>query len=124
MNEMWKSLYSVRGISKVIIGPEERPILVSDHIIHQIKIREEYEMSSRFLPGQLVIPNTGHLAGVTGKFDKTTQRDREVALFDILGSEVRVEFAPGILSPGEQDQQRKKRGGKKHNRSELVGSLN
>jgi transcription antitermination factor NusG len=124
MCDRWRSVIHVRGVYDVMMqSEEETPLLVRDDAIAEIKSREIgglvlVENCCHFRQGQLVTPKTvdHFLYGKDGKFLKTAQRDREVALFDILGHETKVEFEPGILiaRSGDQENAKRKRAGRRH----------
>jgi transcription antitermination factor NusG len=99
MREGWEAIVGLRNVTQILLSPELRPLLVCDEIISEIRSREiggVIRTNEGLRRGQLVMPRVGHLAGVEGRFWRA-DKHRDVALFNILGVETRVDFAPGVL---------------------------
>ena len=99
MREGWEAIMSMRFVRQILLGPKLQPMLLGDAAIEQIKAREvvgAVRLNEGLVRGQRVTPRVGHLQGVEGRF-LCERSQRDVALFNILGEETPVEFAPGVL---------------------------
>jgi len=95
----WEATQFVRGLKRVLLSPKLQPLLMSDEVVDSIKSREVFgaiRVNTGLCVGQRVTPRVGHLQGIEGRF-LHARAQRDVALFNILGEETPVEFAPGVL---------------------------
>jgi hypothetical protein len=117
MREGWEAILNMRFVSHILLSPKLQPLLIKDAIIDKIKSREiAGAIPIGFQRGQRVIPRIGHLAGVEGKFFRSGG-NRDVAMFDILGTATLVDFALGVLEVIEFPVVKKRR---RHVRRRLV----
>jgi transcriptional antiterminator RfaH len=97
----WYLIRSTVGVDAVFTD-EDRPALLRDEVIEEIRSREDSDgvitIRKGFRPGQRVRVKHGPLAGLIGTFERMTTRDREVAFVSMLGHMTRVEFAAGSLA--------------------------
>jgi len=99
MREGWERIIGLRWVSKVLLSPRLQPLLITDGAVEEIRSREiggAIHVTEGLREGMRVTPRTGHLVGVEGKFHRAYPQ-RDVALFNILGEETPVDFAPGVL---------------------------
>jgi transcription antitermination factor NusG len=99
MRDGWEEAQFVRGVNRVLLGPELRPLMIRDEIVDEIKLREidgVIRVNQGLCRGQKVTPRVGYLMGEEGRFLRA-DKQRDVALFDILGVSTLVNFAPGVL---------------------------
>jgi len=99
MKAGWEASQFVRGVTRILLGPELQPLLISDEVVDEIKSREiegVIRTNQGLCRGQRVTPRIGYLAGVEGRFHRA-DRQRDIALFDIIGVQTPVDFAPGVL---------------------------
>jgi len=97
----WYAIGSTLGVDDLFMT-DEKPALVRDAIIDEIKSRENPDgvitLRRGFRAGQRVTPKSGPLKGLIGTFHGLTSSEREVAFFSMLGQLTRVEFAAGCLA--------------------------
>ena len=98
---VWYLIRTTCGVDAVFVQ-DDRPALLHDAVIGEIKAREDRDgvitIRRGFRQGQRVRVKQGPLSGLIGTFDRMTTRDREVAFVSILGQLTRVEFAAGSLA--------------------------
>ena len=97
----WHRVSTSFGVDDVFTH-DERPALVEDYVVDEIKAREDRDgvitLFRGFKRGQRVTPKHGPLKGLIGTFERLTSSEREVAFFKLLGQLTRVEFAAGSLA--------------------------
>jgi transcription antitermination factor NusG len=115
MKNGWEASQFVRGVKRILLNPELHPLLIRDEVIDEIRSREiggVIRSNEGLKIGQKVTPRVGYLVGMEGRFFRS-DRNRDVALFNILGIETHVDFAPGVLEVLEPiritDQKKKRR---------------
>lgn len=97
-------LFSLRrGQFNFLMVPETTtPAVVGDAVIHKIKSECNSQeivvakTSDRFVPGQEVSPKEGPLSELIGRFIRS-DRDAEIAAFDLFSSGAPVQFKRGVL---------------------------
>jgi transcriptional antiterminator RfaH len=98
---IWYLVRSTFGVDAVFVQ-DDRPALLHDGVIEEIKAREDRDgvitIRKGFRRGQRVRIKHGPLAGMIGTFDRMTTRDREVAFVSMLGQLTRIELAAGSLA--------------------------
>jgi transcription antitermination factor NusG len=119
MRAGWEAIIPVRFVRRVLLGPELQPVLIRDKVVEHIRSREVdgcISTEDGFRLGQAVTPRIGHLVGIAGKFYRSHPQG-DIALFDILGVETPVDFAPGVLEPIIEHKKKRKR---RHRRSYCI----
>tara|TARA_R110000868_G_scaffold13074_7_gene61565 strand:+ start:1449 stop:1949 length:501 start_codon:yes stop_codon:yes gene_type:complete len=102
--EAWSSILSLEDIRGVIMaGSSEKPQQVSDSAVDAVRSRCDglgiyrgYQLQ-RFKAGDRVQPASGPLMSLTGVYQGSPHDGVELALFDMLGAQTRVEFRHGVL---------------------------
>jgi len=99
--EHWPQVLTMRHIDDLIRHDDGEPPVVPDHDITALRAREVggfIAIKRGFAHGQKVRAKSGLLMGHVGIYAGMLHNDRECAIFDFMGQQSRVEFAPGILS--------------------------
>ena len=105
VHDAWRALLGTRDVVDVIRSAEQ-PVLVSQKIVDDVKSRCDREgmfivpkkRFNLFRKGASVRPKFGPFYGITGLYDGSLAHEREAALFNLLGREVRVCFKQGDLT--------------------------
>jgi transcriptional antiterminator RfaH len=98
----WSARWSPH-IIRVIMGSDERPAVVSDHIIDQIRKREGRDgfvvlpKPRGFVPGMRMKVLQGPLQGQIGLLAALRPHERVVMLLQLLGGQQRVELARNVI---------------------------
>lgn len=100
----WGDLLTLRSIRDVA-RYEEGPVPIPDRAIDELSSRIDEngffimprKEKGRFRKNARVTPSEGPLQYFVGIYEGATSKDREAALFNMMGASRRIEFATGIL---------------------------
>lgn len=100
----WSDLLEIRSIRDVV-RYGEHPVPIPDRAIEELSSRIDEngffimprKERGRFKKNARVTPSDGPLKYFVGIYQGLTGRDREAALFNMMGASRRIEFATGIL---------------------------
>jgi transcriptional antiterminator RfaH len=98
IDQQWHSINSTFGVSRVILGRDNRPAIVSDRIISDLKMREDSKglislpQPSKFRPGEKVRVVNGPMSGYDAIYDGMRPNDRVRILIELLGQQAIVEL--------------------------------
>jgi transcription antitermination factor NusG len=104
MSDDWKRLANTRGISRLLLNEQDKPKLLSDQVVQELRQRCDDKgiyhspNAQRFERGASVCPSSGAFAGIRGAYVGAASCKREAALFEILGAARVVEFDYGNLT--------------------------
>jgi|SRR5882672_69943 len=105
IEQQWHRINSTFGVSRIMIGQDSKPVIVSDKIIEDLKMREDkaglitLPEPTKFQKGQQVRVATGPLEGYTGLYDGMRPNDRVRVLIEMLGQQVHIELSEKDLAP-------------------------
>lgn len=97
IDKQWHSINSTFGVSKVMLGNDGKPAMVSDKVISDLKMREDNKglislpEPPKFRHGDKVAVVKGPLQGYNGLFDGMRPNERVRVLIEMLGQTVPVE---------------------------------
>jgi transcription antitermination factor NusG len=93
-DDRWPDVHKVRGICNVLkaCATDELPSIIKDDVIAEWKKKEKDGFVVGFQKDQPVRARNGIFADQVGRFVGLSNRHHDVALFDILGQSVRIEF--------------------------------
>lgn len=90
----WRSLKSTIGVRQVLMAESEKPGLLSDDVITELRAREGDDglvvMSSRFALGQRVEVKAGPFNFELGIYDGQKDEERVYVLMSLLGAQRRL----------------------------------
>jgi transcriptional antiterminator RfaH len=102
--DQWHSINGTFGINRLIITNENKPAVVPDEVIQELKSREDKKglitlpQSGRFKQGENVKLAEGAFEGYIGLYDGMRDADRARVLIDLLGRKVTVEVSEKALT--------------------------
>jgi transcriptional antiterminator RfaH len=94
----WHAINSSPGISCLLLNGAQKPIVVGESVIAELKSREDRNgfvvlpKKEKFKLGQNVKIVSGQFAGQLAVYDGMTSRERERVLLQLLGQYVSVEL--------------------------------
>ncbi len=97
IEEQWHSINSTRGVSRLILTNENKPAVIQDEVIEELKSREDSKgliqlpSQGRFRQGENVTIANGVLEGYNGIYEGMRDADRVRVLIDLLGRKVLIE---------------------------------
>ena len=92
----WRAVTGTRGIAQLLMWEEDRPAIISDRVINEIKSREDKKgcvTVSKIKKGQRVTIQSGSLIGQIGVYNGLSASGREAVLLNLLGRVVPVSLA-------------------------------
>lgn len=97
IENQWRAVKSTKGILQLLTVENEKPAVVRDEFIADLKARENHEGlivlgTSKFKTGNAVQIKSGPFAFQVGVFDGMSTRDRVFVLLSVLGTKRRVEL--------------------------------
>ena len=103
LTDRWYGLLSIPGVVRVLMAGE-RPSLVPDFIIRELRAREDKQgyvrlPRRRLHPGQPVRITAGSLLGQCGIHEGSSSHERIRILLELLGRKVSVELPERNVEP-------------------------
>ena len=94
----WRAMCSTFGVAQLLMAEPERPAVIADNYIEELKAMEDQETelvmlgSKNFALGQKVEVKSGPFALCVGLYDGQSDHDRVYVLLNLLGAQRRVQL--------------------------------
>lgn len=104
IEQQWHSINSTFGVSRIMLSQDSKPVVVSDKIISDLKMREDKSglialpETPKFRLGEKVRVVKGALMGYDAIFDGMKPHDRVRVLVELLGQTIPAELDEGDLA--------------------------
>lgn len=101
-DETFSKLWSVRGVSRVLLNGDKTPALIRDMCLDRLRARTDnngfIRLSDDFEVGERLRVKSGPFEGQLAIYQGQTAEERELALLELLGQPVIAEFGYNELA--------------------------
>jgi transcriptional antiterminator RfaH len=104
IENQWHGINNTFGVSRLIMTSENKPAVVQEYIIEELRAREDKKglillpEPQRFQQGENVKLANGPFSGYNGLYQGMKDSDRARVLIDLLGRKVQIEVNETDLS--------------------------